>query len=973
MFIIRKKANDRIQQFKNRLKPLGLYAEVNEAEFYNKVLYDTWFKIENWSSLTAIDFKKPDEENENYLQRRVASTNDYNTFGFFLAHHSVDILDVIEKQNRIVLLGDAGVGKTTELLRIKSHFSKPNSPLTPSFLSLNKYVNENLADLLGNNWLTSSQDRTIVILDGLDEIEAKNKNDAIRKIELFAEQYPACTIIISCRRNFYNQEKIDESGTLRFFSYVLLELDYKDVEKYIQKRLGNKKEIFCDQVENNRLGGLLRVPFYLVSLVKLFETNNNKLPESKAEIFEYLLNDRLKFDSKHFRTTIELDINREKIHGTLERLAMTMTMLGRNYISENEYMEIIPSDQLRNLLKYCTAWKRNEGPTVTWQFEHNNFQEYLAARALSNKPLEVIKDCISFKPDYRKIIPFWVNTLSFLINMSSNIPLLDWVMAIQPEVAVKIEPARIDSCTRTNILKRIFNEYKQKKIWIPFDKYNYRELARFGQSEDATIFLLDEAEGATHYTTRCNAIELLGYTDIQSQHRQRATEVLVKCALTKDDSTISENEEVHAQALVALARLRLNSKEVIDKIVLSLASSKSENIRYGVYYLIHKSPYIDEYIQIFLDGLQYFKENKETDQIRSGVERRNLIKGLEKAKSKESIKKILNYFTQNHDILREGFLDESLITIAENAAIVYSEDITILDLAIDLFRLLANEHEMKEINAFDRFFDKSNSRLQAFTKIFNEKSELYINTLSTLADDECLIYLTKQYEEGKITEKDVWSFQYLLRINNSKLYLPFNKLINEKSGNKFVLPPGRDFEKERKQRLIEDIKLLFNKTGFLNQIKLIFEKEQKPTFTRDEVIKAISHRWDDQFSDLAVYTLLNITKDKPVSLEDAIRTIDSCDWNWFCITEMYKHFENNAEFITDEKKDWIRKWCYSNIKKVNFKTALGRQEDRWPPAILPYICGIFCENSIYHTQRMCCWIWFPSIGLKTTKCLDYSI
>ena len=315
MFIIRKKANDRIQQFKNRLKPLGLYAEVNEAEFYNKVLYDTWFKIENWSSLTAIDFKKPAEENENYLQRRVASTNDYNTFGFFLTHHSVDILDVIEKQNRIVLLGDAGVGKTTELLRIKSHFSKPNSPLTPSFLSLNKYVNENLADLLGNNWLTYSQNRTIVILHGLDEIEAKNKNDAIRKIELFAEQYPACTIIISCRRNFYNQEKIDESGTLRFFSYVLLELDYKDVEKYIQKRLGNKKEIFCDQVENNRLGGLLRVPFYLVSLVKLFETNNNKLPESKAEIFEYLLNDRLKFDSKHFRTTIELDINREKIHG----------------------------------------------------------------------------------------------------------------------------------------------------------------------------------------------------------------------------------------------------------------------------------------------------------------------------------------------------------------------------------------------------------------------------------------------------------------------------------------------------------------------------------------------------------------------------------------------------------------------------------------------------------------------------------
>lgn len=929
-----------VQKFKERIKQenLGLYREFKRSEFYQKIRDDIEYIVKNWTSLTAIPVSKKERvEVPNYLPRKVASAKDYGTIGFsfHLYRSSQDTLDVIEKHNRIVLLGDAGVGKTTELERIRWHFSKSEPLFTPFFVSLNRYVNENLTELLGSNWSSLPVNQTIIILDGLDEIEGKNRNDAIRKIESFSEQYPSCKIIISCRKNFYKTEKENESGTLSgFSSFVLLDLDDKDVDKYIQNRLGEKAEIFRKAIVTNQLHALLRVPFYLVSLTALFLANQNKLPE-KSEIFEHLLNDRTKLDSIHFRTTLELDENRKIIRETLERLALGMEMIGRNYIINDEYEKLVPDESLRTLIKYCTAWRKNEGPVTTWQFEHNNFREYLAAKALSKKPLQVVKNVVSFEPDFKKIIPSWVNTLSFLLNSSDDPELFHWILESEPELAVRVETSRIKNSVRFSIFKKIFEEYKKKKVWIPFDKYNYCQLARFGQSEDSSSFLISEIEAATHYTTRCNAIKLLGYTDIQSSCRQRATQILTKYALEKTNEQERESGEVQAQALIALARLMLNSREIVNQIVPVLSSSDNDFVRFGLYYFIHKSECLDEYIDVFLEGIQYVRFNVSAssgDAIRNarlGEEQWNLKVGLEKAGSPEAIRKILAYFNQNPRDLEGTSLSSSLSTIAENAAVAFSSEPNILESAIDLISMLASEYQKKEIKDFISFFDKTNTRLQAFQKILTQRSENdhAMNTLSNIADPKCLEFFVDEYEKGRIVDKDVWWFQNLLGLNNPDLFLPFNELINKKSGNKFSLPPKRDFDKERMIRRTQDIKLLFNRVDFLKQIKLVFEEEQKQTFTSDEVLKVrTAHRLDGQyFSDLAIYTLLQITKKKPASFEDVTKIVDSWNWDWFCISEMYRYFESNKELIiTEEQRNWISRWCDLNLNRVDFRKALAK-------------------------------------------------
>ena len=82
---------------------------------------------------------------------------------------------------------------------------------------------------------------------------------------------------------------------------------------------------------------------------------------------------------------------------------------------------------------------------------------------------------------------------------------------------------------------------------------------------------MDEIESASHYTNRGNAIEILSYMDIIFNQKQRVTQLLIKYSIEEENEQKCGSEEVQARALIALARLKLNSKEIIDKIVPILA------------------------------------------------------------------------------------------------------------------------------------------------------------------------------------------------------------------------------------------------------------------------------------------------------------------------------------------------------------------------------------------------------------------
>ncbi len=431
---------------------------------------------------------------------------------------------------------------------------------------------------------------------------------------------------------------------------------------------------------------------------------------------------------------------------------------------------------------------------------------------------------------------------------------------------------------------------------------------------------------------------------LPNYQRRRLTEFLVKCAL--DDEL---PDEIRAQALVSLAKLRLNTGEIVNQVLAVLRVSNKEEVRQGLYYFLYNSDYLDENIDVFLEGVKLTTSYD--------VER-HLNIGIEKATSAESVKKIVTYFMNNPKDLKRRYLDSErcISSIAKNAADVYQDDAEVFALVTGLFIALVMESLNKESSLLTRFFDQTGTRLRAFQAIFAERAKIKYPApiLATLADPECLQFFAQQYVEGNVSENEVWQFQQYLGHKNRDLYLPFNKLINEKSGNRFEFQEGKDTDSERKQRLRDDVNLLFDKQAFIEEIKRVFYTEKKEALTADDLVDiAVEHWQESYFSDLALYKLRDIADYKStqsknakegkvdestdegagesseaITLEIALAEIHKWDWDWFTISKIYDYFESNRDVeLTQEQKDWIANWCISHLNQVDFKKALVTKAD----------------------------------------------
>ena len=916
-----------------RLQSTGYYKNFKQKEDFQRQVFEFILNyVENYKAIIGDSLSIPAkifEKISNYFNRKVISKKDQGSKEFYFLGETLayDTVDLVRKQNRIVLLGNAGTGKTVELKRIAAHFSIEDTPLYPQLIFLNKYVDQNIEQFLPPNWEKLPENQLLVILDGLDEIESKNKRDFIRKIELFSEQYPSATIIVSCRTNFYLSGSEQSAGTLKGFdTYVLRDLQYPEIEKYIQQKFPEKTSRFFDEINKNQLQSLLQIPFYLVRLVDLFEVNNSFL-NSKALFFEHLLISRITFDEDHFRTTIELNEYRDKIVRTLEHVALGMEALGRNYILGDELKRLLPDLTLRDLIKHCTTWK-TEDEGVTWQFEHNNIQEYLAARILSRQSLDIIKDFVSFQPEYKKIIPFWMNAISFSISISADKDLLRWISEIQQEILIKFEPDKIDVSDRIKIFKEIFDYYKERRIWINRDKFRYFELGQFGQLNEIIEYLLSEAEIAEHYTTVSNAVNILETMELPFKFKDRACNIFTKVALGNHKTEITEY--VQHDALIALSELHFNKKETIGKIVSGLRGSENDWIRYGLYYFLHTSEYLDKYIDVFLEGIKFTPlgaAGHYPQRSRLMNERSELRKGLQKASTPEAIKKIIRYFIDHDGQWQDLFFKEhDLSFLAENASKAFKIDPTLFDLAVDFSFTLFRNHHNKEAASFVKFFELSDTQFKTFEEVLGRESQYREEFLATLATEQSCEYLIEQYQQNNVSDDEIWQFLYALRYRNKKLFSQFYKRINKEYSDAFKLLPEPDYEKERKERAQQDFELLFKKEKVIEEIKRIFEVESKQSFTQKELFKLRSKHWPDlYYSNLAADILRDMAREKEVTFNDVVEFLDKWNWDWFCISKIYEKLSNNdALDVAKKHQEWIANWCYKNLNEADFKNAVTK-------------------------------------------------
>ncbi|MCB0648443.1 MAG: hypothetical protein KDC49_17350 [Saprospiraceae bacterium] len=855
---------------------------------------------------------------------------------------SLDQLMVSTK--RVVLLGDAGSGKSTELKNLHHKLSQGGSPFIPILQRFNSYTPDlGLEGFLPDFWKEVPSNLLLLIWDGLDEIEPKNFNTVVRQINTFSEKHREIRILISCRTNFYELPINDSNSTLPAFEpHLINDLNLKDVKEYYDRKYSTtKSDSFINEVFDNNLSDLITKPFFLMLLADRFN-QDKRLQLNRAELYEMFLFNRIELDQNHFKTTVDLRSKKQEILLLLQNVALSMEILSKNQIKESEILSLITSAEF-NSLKYCTAFKKKDGEENIWQFEHNNIQEFLAAKALSNLEFDKVVQFIAFAPNYQKLIPSWVNTLAFLFSILDSKSdlfekLLQWMLKNEKEVIVKFEPDKVAEDLRIQIFKGIFNHYKTHDVWISSNKFSDKELGRFGQSESNLHFLIEEIKSEENTrTVQINAVRLIGYFQIENNGLRTEIETLL---LEQIDRNINDPNFIHT-VIYSLKWAGFIEASTIKKLMERVGSQKNQYIRAAMYSILLKSDALENYVNYLIEGYELTdkKISGERDDVSLMDEGWNLKECVKHIKTPKGIKEIVEYISESTRF-EYGYDSGKVIeAIVSNATGAYEKDNSVFNSLLNWFKKDIRGFRLEKTNLVLQFFNQTNTREQAFHEIWTSKEDdKEMNkslAIAKLITPELMQFVIDEYLNRNLTNKELEGIYFDMGFANNENQDQFEKLIDEKTDFVIKKPEQIDHEALRKEKFKVDFNLLFDQQAFKEATLEVFEKEQKEMLSFDELfeMKKKNNRWvdiDEYYPSVVLRLLGDFVKNGQfISKEKVINWFEEeTNEEWYRISLIYNYLTNHKELeINSNQRQWIEQWCTANVLKVNFKKAIEVHED----------------------------------------------
>lgn len=855
---------------------------------------------------------------DGYIERSILIYSKESGYSFKVEDKFNKLIDiVIKKGSRVVLLGDAGEGKSFELKHLAHKLSKCEG-YEIIYKSLNIYTNQSIEDYIClEKYNYASGENVVVILDGFDEIQNKDCKDFIRKIEKFSEDYNDIRIIITSRSNFYKVEKENYSGTIKNFTVLSLHnLNEKQIFKYLKEQ--NIEEIdFMNKINIENLKDLIKIPFYLVNIVQLYKIKG-EMPK-KVELMYKLIIQRFNLDVEKFRTTKEIDEEEDKIIHNLEKIAITLECLQKNFLTEGEYKKLIVEDNLRDLLKYSGVWIKNVNGY--WKFEHNNFNEYLAARVLNRLDFAEALNFFTYNGE-NKIKKSWINTVSFLISISDNNEMIRWIIENDHELLIKFERDKVDKTIRNKIFIKIFNYYKEKELWLDYNDIEL--LANFAEPRFTVNFLINELNQDNHYTTISNALKILGGIKWDNINRDELKGVISNVLLRENTRAYEK-----AEALRTLSKLKINDKETTQYIVELFRNSDNDEIRSRLYYFLCNGNYLEEYIDIFIKGLCYLDNDGEylDDHGRLLDERIQLERGLKMVYSRDALEKVIEGIMNIVKDRKMFDMTNTIITIIIRKCInLYNEDKMIFNSVTSLVKSLSDRYEPSKLKAVVEFYKYTNTELKLFKEIYKNRKYKVIVVLIMTKD--ILNYIISLYKNYRLSDDDAYMF-YRCIDNNYEEKSILAELIEKRTQIRIENNEREDKKSEKIRERQEFFELLFDIVKF---------KEKIRTFYKDVGTNNITKNFFEEFEEKENYKIFNgfinimikneISQMLSVADEVPLSLFEEKDWDGYVFDTLYYLLTTYDDIIvSNEDRNKIEILCNKYLRFVDFKVAFQLRND----------------------------------------------
>lgn len=883
--------------------------------------------------------------NSSFISRKVIRPEEKDKlfYSFLHADSGEDLLTVCEKDKHVVLLGEAGCGKSIELAQLAGMVFEKKSDYLPLLYKLDAYTVETVTQIVQKIYGKTDDQKLFLIFDGYDEIEEKNRNTFSRAIIDYSRIYPDNIIVISSRNNFYKYPDSDGKGSTfdEFKEYELCELTRENIAEYLVSR-GINSDNFFDEIRRKKLSGMEMNPFFLVILADLFK-DSESLPNRTA-VMKESIEKRLKKDSSKYVNTESLDNCSEKIKDGLKKIAFAMQCMHLTKLTDSDYQRLIDEDQ-RNIIRYTGFFKKNE--TNNWQFEHNNFREYLAAEFLSElEPQKMMEIVASRKNDEIIIKESFTNTLSFYASMQETDEFLLWLQSIDASLVIKFEPSRLTCENRFNVFVSEMKRLNENMLPLWTCRFSAEELALFGMSKETCRFLLDRLTESENDIEIINVLDVIGYYSNLFGFENELKTLLLDMA--QNNMYI---DGIRERAIDDITKLKMWDDDVTDSL-LALSESVSDSIIASIMIYLYKSVQGEKYIDFVLEK---YKELSHTDMC-TGTLRSSAEEIMCSVNSTETIIKILRtnaaigvYHSRLENRITEKLVQKAVNTYRNGHSELY-------DVVLDIVVTAAADFDKNVVEGYSEFFDLTGTKGKAFVDII-EKSEcpeiLLGDTLGMLATNDGYEYLYDKIREENAEKFIHVLFRLTLLNKNDRGRFAKNKEILLSSGiikeEDFNFIDHNNIRKNGERRVFDS---LFDKDDFSSLINEFVEYTGNCELTINQLDSFNRMFKYKNESDYAFEELIRILQscfgdDNQMKVTDVVASID---WKAFSFRQIFVLCHQYNDFsLTTEQKHLIACYCDNVIEKKKDEGFVTIQEDDsisflWDDRIALYFSGKYDIN-----------------------------
>jgi len=310
--------------------------------------------------------------------------------------------EIVEENDRLVILGEPGLGKSTVLRHLMYEYATQNDKPLPLLIELKNYRHENnrleghINSCYKINIDKLKTQNIIFLLDGFNELPHREQIELYIDLDVILSDFSKSRFIVTSRKVSYPEDLRDwstcevlEIGKDRILGYLKFLLGKKDSDK-LYKKIKDK--------------GLLPIssnPLFLSFIVRLYQTGK-QLPNTKGELLNIIFrHDYLKEFSERKKIRSDFSTHLRELGDS--RCLKIMSRVAHEVLLETDGVSF-DEDFLYNILgeeigKYAFnivdlfnqirliekfEVESNDGTKTIYSFWHQVFFEYFAGLYLKN-------------------------------------------------------------------------------------------------------------------------------------------------------------------------------------------------------------------------------------------------------------------------------------------------------------------------------------------------------------------------------------------------------------------------------------------------------------------------------------------------------------------------------------------------------------------------------------------------------------